>query len=371
MVVLYTNIYLLKLWTVYEVAAFLAMRENVAQTMKVVPVSMVGLVLAACTVTYMVSAASALLILINIKSEFIVPIGVVCAFTYLRGVRTWHRDKRLTQERINKFEVRNCICAVESDRDVVYTNIAALIRAFGFTKTTASLEEALDAFNELVRRETPAAFKSAFGLCAFEFYHYFWLGFQLCGPLVCDHIATLGFSWRFELHAAGAAVSLHWLFCLWPIFALAEIMMGWKLHLTGYKEILWVVAVQWSLAVPVVAYLQLSLMAMEASEDSTFIYAVVLSVGFVSTIFGSILLYRIGGLSMMKGSGWRKAPSKRPASFTTVMPSCATPEAGVPGVPGLNGIAMSAEIAEPAMRAEIPGTEIDADSDEEFFDFYI
>merc|ERR1719215_63199 len=72
-------------------------------------------------------------------------------------IRRTARSNKTSLDNLQKFRVQDTHCSVESDRPTVHGNIAVLMRACQAVSHGSTDEEALKAFNELVREELPAA----------------------------------------------------------------------------------------------------------------------------------------------------------------------------------------------------------------------
>eukprot|EP00405_Crypthecodinium_cohnii_P035699 CAMPEP_0206527654 /NCGR_PEP_ID=MMETSP0325_2-20121206/1476_1 /ASSEMBLY_ACC=CAM_ASM_000347 /TAXON_ID=2866 /ORGANISM="Crypthecodinium cohnii, Strain Seligo" /LENGTH=379 /DNA_ID=CAMNT_0054023103 /DNA_START=460 /DNA_END=1595 /DNA_ORIENTATION=- len=281
MLILYTNVYLQKLWTVYEVAAFLLQQSASAYNMKVVPVSLVGMLLAAVWWSYLQGVTGIFLLISELNLAWSGLIGTLGGACYTAAVRTWQRDKLLMQERLLSFAVRECRCTVDGDRHIIYSNIAALVQA-------------LDVFDQIVRDELRPVFKAAFGWCSFEYYHYIFIGFAMTGTLALDYIAILPFSDSPRFHVAGALIWTHWTLIVWPvIFTSLEILMSFKLSYTGWKELLFSVGASLGLVVfPAGVYEWLTLYLMEKAADSNAALALILALGIISITWAIAALYK-------------------------------------------------------------------------------
>jgi len=169
MVVIYTDIYLQRLWTVYEIAAFITMHPM--HRLKVLSAS-ISLTVFVGVVTSYLANIIAMLVEEKVGGGHTYSICIcICsvAFAYCVRKHAWSIAKM--QARITAFEVRDCKCAVEEDRPVVYENIAVLMRACGAVPMNGTDDEALDAFNALVKSVLPSAVKASIGEYGFRYQH--------------------------------------------------------------------------------------------------------------------------------------------------------------------------------------------------------
>eukprot|EP00405_Crypthecodinium_cohnii_P034389 CAMPEP_0206530522 /NCGR_PEP_ID=MMETSP0325_2-20121206/3226_1 /ASSEMBLY_ACC=CAM_ASM_000347 /TAXON_ID=2866 /ORGANISM="Crypthecodinium cohnii, Strain Seligo" /LENGTH=588 /DNA_ID=CAMNT_0054026603 /DNA_START=153 /DNA_END=1919 /DNA_ORIENTATION=+ len=232
MLTLYSDVYLLKLWTIYEVANFLALKS--VDRLEVIPVHMPRIVFLALPVGFLYGLLTMLLRTFTGISSFGYIILVFTGTFYMLVFRRWARHKKDTQQRLRNFEVRDCICAVESDRQVVYQKIATLMRFTKRVDRLASVDEALTAFNMEVRRQMPSAFKMIFGWTTLTYEHYIFMGFAIVAPTSVDYLGRL----QEEEHGLQAlkrgCLDLMWILTFYPIsFYLAEIIASRWLHWKG------------------------------------------------------------------------------------------------------------------------------------------
>merc|ERR1712194_424812 len=103
----------------------------------------------------------------------------------------WAREKKHIQESLLNFDVRDCLCAVESDRPIVYRNIMLLMEAADLVPVSATESDALNAFNVYVCGQLPVAFASAFGLHSFSPLQYYAMGFLMQAGNIVDRMAGL------------------------------------------------------------------------------------------------------------------------------------------------------------------------------------
>jgi len=184
MVVLYTDVYLSKLWTVYEVASFLALKD--IDDLKIVPITEAKMFF---VLVGMASLMSGLRVLLRARvprlSDCLMALALPLA---MKALRRLARQRKAIISRLETFTVQECTCSVESDRATVYANIATLMRAYRVVPRDASDAAALSAFDDLVRRELPGAFVAALGRWTFQYAHYVMLSMVLFGAHVPDKL---------------------------------------------------------------------------------------------------------------------------------------------------------------------------------------
>merc|ERR1740121_996706 len=170
MVVIYTPVYLTKLWTVYEIACFLSF-ENPVDRMSVVP-TFTPIVLLGGIVTFW--ATQVLHVTIDVCTGIWWVVYVAYPFGYcvlMWILRRWARRKIDVRSRLERFRVDECTCFLEADRPVVQRNIILLMQAIGEVQESAPDEAALEAFDQRVRRELPGAFLGSVGVFGLRYKH--------------------------------------------------------------------------------------------------------------------------------------------------------------------------------------------------------
>jgi len=288
MVILYSDIYMLKLWTVYEVASFLAVHP--IRCMKVVHVSQ-SIVFCICLVFLYFYSLATLMLQIYVSYSYIAFLtAFIAGGFYSVGVRQWSRDRAAIQSRLGNFSVRNCVCFVEADRALVCRNIAALMKARRVVHMDATQDEALDAFEVLVRTDLPSAFVSALGTRSFKYKQYLMFAFAAQGCLSLDY---LGYQANLPYRSllAFALVEFALVFFQWPMgFLLAEKMSSCCLHWHGWRERIWLLVslIFFVLAPAFLTFLTLDTLWELANESDWALVALC-----VLDIFGSLAIFFI------------------------------------------------------------------------------
>ena len=70
-------------------------------------------------------------------------------------MRSWAREQHSRLVRLQSFSINNAICSVEADRLPVYKNIQTMLESQELIPPSASTDEALHCFDDLVRNELP------------------------------------------------------------------------------------------------------------------------------------------------------------------------------------------------------------------------
>merc|ERR1712113_1245045 len=76
---------------------------------------------------------------------------------------SWDKHRNDTLEQLANFTVHDCVCFCEEDRPFVFGHIAHLMRSVGECDESASQEEALVAFDALVRERIGKAMFASIG----------------------------------------------------------------------------------------------------------------------------------------------------------------------------------------------------------------
>lgn len=235
-VVLYTNVYLAKIWTVYEVACFLLLHPD--KQMTIVPVHLAVAFFVISSILYFMNLMTMTLNVV-IGVPFMFYAGN--ALTLLFGLwvwRQWCKQRQQTRNSLGTFSVRKCTCAVESDRALVYGNICLLMRSCGQVRAEASDEDVLDAFDTLVKRKIPPAFAKVLDDRGFHWYHYLFFGWIANGNNAVDRFSRVAYGMPLRDGAAEFGEGLFWACVGFPLVILVSLKLtGKRLNLTGWKEI--------------------------------------------------------------------------------------------------------------------------------------
>lgn len=173
MIILYTDAYLQRLWTVYELASMIILRPEARIT--VIPVALVAglckFLTAACPAAILWTILLRHLRLHrDVIGERMLRAGArtvaTVATVTLPGIvwmRRWARERAALEHRVQAFRIRHAVCAVEEDRQTVYRNVSILMRASGLVPACADEATCLDAFEDLARSKLPTYLKASWG----------------------------------------------------------------------------------------------------------------------------------------------------------------------------------------------------------------
>eukprot|EP00928_Gymnodinium_smaydae_P019994 TRINITY_DN17716_c0_g1_i1.p1 TRINITY_DN17716_c0_g1~~TRINITY_DN17716_c0_g1_i1.p1 ORF type:complete len:606 (-),score=116.04 TRINITY_DN17716_c0_g1_i1:75-1892(-) len=187
-VVLYSDLYLRKLWTVYELATFLLLFPDSQQLLvqpvflpKVILLSM--LIIFASRLLYGImympvvhrflrdhfpSAVGDIFEFWMVPQLLILAPSVMCLVIVLRR---WIQERRHIYKHIQAFSILDADCFSEKDRRVVEGNVAVFARHFGLVEPQATREEALSAFDELVHKRVPGVLHKSLGRIGVRYKH--------------------------------------------------------------------------------------------------------------------------------------------------------------------------------------------------------
>jgi len=171
MLVVYSELYTKKLWTMYELATFLPKRGP--RRLVVLPTFLIRCTIFAVPMLILHCVWVQLLLVDSVheQSSRLLPdsrlvIGVLdlpllIAVTW--AFRTWAKEEQQMLKNIRTFHYGDANCLKESDRSMVYANIARYMRDTKAVTAAATDEDALLAFNELVKTEVPMAVTKSLG----------------------------------------------------------------------------------------------------------------------------------------------------------------------------------------------------------------
>ena len=119
MLILYSDVYLQKLWTVYEVACFLVTTRTI-QSIDILHVSVAPIFFFSLLFMFLTTGLSFSPVSSLIRTLLAYGVG---SFMYAILCRNGHREFALARHRARNFQARDAICYDEDDRPVVEGNI--------------------------------------------------------------------------------------------------------------------------------------------------------------------------------------------------------------------------------------------------------
>lgn len=241
MIVLYNDLYLTKLWTVYEVACFLSLKTSAR--MIVVPLDQPIFVFGGVFISYMVTIARALAIRFNGGGLLTTTVAISSgALAIAKLLRNGERRNQSIRNRVAHFRVDQCTCLCEDDRPVVYHNISCLMRAVGEVGDLASDEEALAAFNGVVHRRMSSALIASIGRSGMRYSHVLVVFSGFTMPQLFDEVllgapVTEEEDWILRYRICWTIDYFTWCFGVWPLLVL--MLSKWCrscMHVKGCRE---------------------------------------------------------------------------------------------------------------------------------------
>lgn len=185
MIVLFTDEYLKKLWTVYEVAAFLALHH--AKDLCLVPTSAATFCITYSCACFLVQLVSLCVGYFRVAQwYFALVVYIVGLPILIVALCEMSKQKRRIWSTIEHFSVAQTVCFDEDDRPIVYNNISMLMRCILDLSDDASQEEALAEFDLLARSKLRAVFTRRLGHFWFGYWHCLAFSLLIHGPMVID-----------------------------------------------------------------------------------------------------------------------------------------------------------------------------------------
>jgi len=237
-VVLFTEVYLMKLWTVYELASFLSLHP--AEKLAVVPVFKAKVFFCATIAMWVCFIVNVPFIAIVKFWQLRAFMAVSCIGAIVVLLRQWSRQKKAMRRRFRSFTVWNCLCANENDRPIVHENIAVLMRAMFDLPEDCSSDYALGEFNKLVHQDLAETLFTVLGRLTFGYKHMALVTILVYGADAVDELNALP---KEGLGNLAIALDKLWRGCFQlPIgLALTEILASLKLDLSGVWNACWTV----------------------------------------------------------------------------------------------------------------------------------
>eukprot|EP00401_Gymnodinium_catenatum_P040837 CAMPEP_0117484232 /NCGR_PEP_ID=MMETSP0784-20121206/14353_1 /TAXON_ID=39447 /ORGANISM="" /LENGTH=410 /DNA_ID=CAMNT_0005278801 /DNA_START=491 /DNA_END=1724 /DNA_ORIENTATION=+ len=232
--VLYTDLYLQRLWTVYELASFVALHPM--ERMTFMPVSF-GIVIVMSMVVFQLSNCVIVLIYFSVQMDVILQLVDAFAFALMLIFRWWGRALASMNSRFDNFRLDQCQCTCEEDRPMVHRNIVRLMKATGHVPTDVSDQAALCSFEVLVRTSVRDTARARIGNIGLRFDHVIFEMAVMVYPRLIDTLAGVGHGMPFReglVHCAVASIYV-WSLCPQQLAALS-IIARTRLDLKGYRN---------------------------------------------------------------------------------------------------------------------------------------
>lgn len=241
MIVIYSDVYLRKLWTVYEIAAFLTLHP--IDDLIVLPVrkQMHFLITVMVGYLYQLLCLVAWSLLGDLGSFAFSLLGLLPALAYTVDARWWARHKCDMLHDVGNFTVRNCTCFNEDDRPIVHHNILLLLKGCGEVLVDATEDEALERFDVLVRSQVLDRFFDCIGRSSFTYSQYVCVGFTMSGGVFVDQLAKAPNGIDELVVVAELVAAAGWVVGGWILICrYLEFVAQTRLHLRGWRELAWI-----------------------------------------------------------------------------------------------------------------------------------
>eukprot|EP00928_Gymnodinium_smaydae_P024245 TRINITY_DN19678_c0_g4_i1.p1 TRINITY_DN19678_c0_g4~~TRINITY_DN19678_c0_g4_i1.p1 ORF type:complete len:611 (-),score=84.33 TRINITY_DN19678_c0_g4_i1:193-2025(-) len=181
MVVLYSDVYLKKLWTVYEIATFMLMFPQ--GNLHVRPVFFPRVVLSGIMLVVLIRILNAVVwsrpfqnrvsylrwhpFLDEMVFGCLADLPLVISMTFI--LHWWARQQEQMQAGLREFDIHNAVCAREEDRVIVENNVIVFSKHFGLVEPFDRREDVLAAFNALVLENVPRALEVSLGRAGVQY----------------------------------------------------------------------------------------------------------------------------------------------------------------------------------------------------------
>jgi len=183
LVVLYTRVYTQKVWTVYEMACFLLL--NPEGHLVWLPVNLPPTILAGTAIALLAD-----LVAWTLRRRFMMTVVAIPDYlpslAYIPGLIVLHiqfrkvsREQAQSRADLRNFSIKDAVCAVESDRITVEDNVVCVMRLLEHVQPDCTREEALAAFDLLVRSKMPQLIRSSSGMAGLRYEHALTVVFPL------------------------------------------------------------------------------------------------------------------------------------------------------------------------------------------------
>ena len=293
LVVLYTRVYTQKVWTVYEMACFLLL--NPEGHLVWLPLNLPPAILLGTAVSLLADLASWTLRQRSVMTVvaipyFLVPVAYIPSlFVFHIGLRKVSREQAQSRADLRNFSIKDAVCAVERDRITVEDNVVSVMKLLEHVQPDCTREEALAAFDLLVRSKMPQLIRSSSGTAGLRYEYALTLLFPLV-LYIFDVVSAqvVGGAGTQQLLAVIIELVAR-IFASLPLaFAWSAWLSGQCEDLHGMREILFLVfttAVHFLLGY--VLYLMLRILRAYAAEDDIcFVLLCVIAIGlFTLTVF--------------------------------------------------------------------------------------
>ena len=187
LVILESDDYFERLWTVYELATFLTVqpRGRVVSLPENLPpvVFVTNVIITITTLVNFTMKTGYVNNTVQLTSSVVVVVFFIPGiFTLVLLMRRWVGDRERKVAFLGHFfRVEQAWCSNEDDRVPVMTNIARLLQDMGGLRQGGTLQEATQIFNNLVRDKVPLELRASIGCSLFPYSHVLIVSMSLLG----------------------------------------------------------------------------------------------------------------------------------------------------------------------------------------------
>lgn len=181
MLVIYSDTYLHKLWTVYELACFMTLHPR--NRLTVVPVILADVMIMGINLFFLISVLDTVSSMTAVRTAlggaqsemagYILKLlfALPCVVALCKVWRNWLQELCRIDEQAADFSVLKAECFNEGDRPLVQNSIARFMRGIGLVQQDASEQAALEAFDQKVHLEVPHALEVSVGRVGILYKH--------------------------------------------------------------------------------------------------------------------------------------------------------------------------------------------------------
>jgi len=233
MLVVYTDVYLTKLWTMYEIACFCALRPTSKLT--IVLLTTPVLIISAGTISYATYVVGAILVVFTevVADIAFVVSGLLKWYFCVVALRHLSCRKKAVLAHMLSFRVEDCTCFCEEDRPTVYGNISLLMRHLGLASADRCHRRA---GTRSFQQDRTSRVAQSHDRVNGPFRHQVWV-IILATPIesIVEHDSATDVGIR-----ARICVTMHLLVFVLGIVPLQVALFAWccgaKLHIKGWRE---------------------------------------------------------------------------------------------------------------------------------------
>eukprot|EP00927_Polykrikos_kofoidii_P000592 TRINITY_DN10218_c0_g1_i3.p1 TRINITY_DN10218_c0_g1~~TRINITY_DN10218_c0_g1_i3.p1 ORF type:complete len:500 (+),score=59.27 TRINITY_DN10218_c0_g1_i3:92-1591(+) len=236
---IFTEEYLQKAWTVYELAIYLLLHKGERLVLMNVQTANMVICGSQCFFVFLLSFRVSSVVGGAATAGFraIFSFGfLACAFLF-KIVRTANTMQAMLLERIKTFTLAAAKCTVESDREIIHKNISAFMIEIGPATEWQSQEHILTAFDRIVQTELPRHIDAA--RIPYKHVLVIFMSQLLFGM---DAVGSSEYPWFLPTLLDGATHSVLWLAVYPNSMELACALVRQRTDLQGFCEKLLIIA---------------------------------------------------------------------------------------------------------------------------------